>query len=173
MLRISEFCGMDQVSVQYAVSVYTRSNDIDDLADAVERAYYAESWDIAADYGQRLMARADFEDFCKERDVENTDGGASASYAQYTAGIVAVAQYRTGDGDSALKTAFALNTNSFTENNSAVTLAMTAMDEGDKEFCARILQELRTLAENINFDMEQDIANLETLISIVGGFCSR
>ena len=32
MLRITDLCGMDRACTQYAVSVYTRTNDIDDLA---------------------------------------------------------------------------------------------------------------------------------------------
>ena len=50
---------------------------------------------------------------------------------------------------------------------------MTAMQEGDQEFAARILQELRAVAGNINLDMESDIANLETLISILESFCAQ
>ncbi len=173
MLAITDACGMDKACAQYAVAVYTRSNEIDDLADAVERAYYAESWDIAADYGERLMAREDFSEFCKERDAKDSTGNTAAGYAQYTAGMVAVSQYNMDKEDDALETAFLYNTASFTENNAAVSLAMTAMQEGDQEFAARILQELRTVTGNINLDMESDIANLETLISILESFCAQ
>ena len=63
------------------------------------------------------------------------------------------------------------NRQSFTENNAAVTLAMTVIADGDKDFASEILGELRGLLENINFDMEADITNLETLISVVESYC--
>ena len=48
---------------------------------------------------------------------------------------------------------------------------MTVIADGDKDFASEILGELRGLLENINFDMEADITNLETLISVVESYC--
>ena len=169
MVEITDFCGMEKASARYAVSVYTRSNDIDDLADVVERAYYAESWSIAADYGERLSAREDFGSYCEKADASaNAKPG---GYAQFTAGLIAVSQYKLGNKAEALEAALTPNRQSFTENNAAVTLAMTVIADGDKDFASEILGELRGLLENINFDMEADITNLETLISVVESYC--
>ena len=70
-----------------------------------------------------------------------------------------------------MEAALTPNRQSFTENNAAVTLAMTVIADGDKDFASEILGELRGLLENINFDMEADITNLETLISVVESYC--
>ena len=70
-----------------------------------------------------------------------------------------------------MEAALTPNRQSFTESNAAVTLAMTVIADGDKDFASEILGELRGLLENINFDMEADITNLETLISVVESYC--
>lgn len=173
MLSITDACGMERLSTQYAVSVYSRSGEIEDLADVVERGYTSESWQIVSDYGDRLMARADYEEFCAAQDADNTDGAIRGRYAQFICGAVAVAEYRTGRKTASIETAFSLNRRSFEDNNAVVTLAMTAVDRGDKAFAAEILAELRELTESVNFDLEQDVRNLETLIGILEAFCTE
>lgn len=170
MLNIADFCGMEKLATQYAVSVYTRSNEIDDLADVVERAYYAQRWGTAADYGERLMARSDYEEFCGAKDESVTPG--IDDYAQYIAGIVSVAQYHTGEGDEAIETAFAQNRTSFQENNSVVTLAMAAVQEGDKAFAGRVLEEMRTVGESVIFE-GAEAENFEGLLTVLESFCAQ
>lgn len=172
MLRITDLCGMDRACTQYAVSVYTRTNDIDDLAEVAERAYYSESWQIAAEHGQMLMSRDDFEQYSNRRDAL-ASGEGYASYKQEVAGIVSVAQYRLGNNSAALDAAFLYNSTSFESNNAAVTLTMTVIEANDKAFAESILARLKETAQNIGLDLEEDIQNLETLISVTESFLGQ
>ena len=175
MVEVTDFCGMDKAAARYAVSVYERSNGIDDLADVVERAYFTESWDTAADYGERLMARADYEEYCRGRDEADADSGLAA-YAQYISGIVAVSQYSIGEEDKALETAFALNSETFTRDNAAVTLAMTAVQREDTAFAARVLERLKSIEVSIVFEgesAEEVAANYNGLVAVLENFCGQ
>ncbi len=173
MFRLTDLCGMDKICTQYAVSVYSRSNKIEDLANVVERGYASESWQIVSDYGTRLTARADFEEFCDLRDEAEEDGARiPGGYAQYIAGAVAVAHYRLGEEEEALSAAFEKNRRSFEENNAVVTLSMTVIAEGDIGFAAEIYEELCGLSGSVNFDVEADVRNYETLLHILEEFCA-
>lgn len=174
MLNITDFCGMKKVCAQYAVSVYSRSKDIDDLSVVVERGYAAKSWDIVSKYGEKLTARADFTEFCEAEDEKNASDGAQtqSSYAQYLTGMIAVGEYRTGDQSAAIETAFSLNRGAFSQNNAVWTLAMAAVERKDGEFASRILAECENQLSGADFDKEEDVTNLQTLIAILRDFCA-
>ena len=116
------------------------------------------------------MARSDYEEFCGAKDESVTPG--IDDYAQYIAGIVSVAQYHTGEGDAAIETAFAQNRTSFQENNSVVTLAMAAVQEGDKAFAGRVLEEMRTVGESVIFE-GVEAENFEGLLTVLESFCAQ
>lgn len=175
MLRITDLCGMEKACTQYAVSVYSRSKEIDDLANVVERGYVSASWKIVSEYGEKLLARADFYDYCAAEDEKSDaeeDGRITSSYAQYMTGLVSVGKYRTGDGKGAMETAFLLNRNSFPENNAVVTLAMSVIERGDAVFASELLSECKAQMDKVDFDKEQDVQNLQTMISILEDFCA-
>ena len=119
-----------------------------------------------------LMSRDDFEQYCNRRDALAAGEG-YASYKQEVAGIVSVAQYRLGNNSAALDAAFLYNSTSFESNNAAVTLTMTVIEANDKAFAESILARLKETAQNIELDLEEDIQNLETLISVTESFLGQ
>ena len=136
----------------------------------------AESYrEEVAEYGEKLLARADFYDYCAAEDEKSgaeEDGRITSSYAQYMTGLVSVGKYRTGDGKGAMETAFLLNRNSFPENNAVVTLAMSVIERGDAVFASELLSECKAQMDKVDFDKEQDVQNLQTMISILEDFCA-
>ena len=151
MVSITNGLGMDGACASYSVSVYKHTDDVNDLAIAVERSYYAERYGDAAEYGAILLQRDDFSAFCAACDQKNGgEQGTAASRvkvesSQYFVGIVAASQYKTGIA-AAMDTAFsALGNNQFSEGNAVVFLASVAMTSDDKEYCSDILWRLSSL----------------------------
>lgn len=147
MVSLTDKLGMEGACASYSVAQYEKSGDIEDLALAVERSYYAEHFKDAADLGDKLIQSKDFLNFCNAKDVQT---GASqeltlGSSAQYYNGLTAAAQYYV-KSDRALDTAFGAIGKEFSENNAVVFLTSVAMREEDKEFCRMILDRLDSIS---------------------------
>ena len=150
MVSLTDKLGMDGACARYSIAVYNKTEQIDDLAYAVERNYNAERYEQAAEYGILLLEHDEFAGYCAEREsgMEKQN-----SYAQFASGIVSVSLYRTGDKEGALRVAFDAVATSFPTGNAVVYLLAVAYDEAqDKEMCGYILNSLQGLQDQFVSD---------------------
>lgn len=158
MVTFTDKLGMESAAAYYSVSVYDKSGEIGDLAEAVERSYNAKHYRDAAEYGNLLLGNEDFLTYSASRDASDSDSGLSditGGYAQYARGIVCSAEYFTGKKEAALKTAFGGLNGNFPKNNAVVYLTATAQSEDDREFCEEIAEELAKISPEAEEDAER------------------
>ena len=171
MVSVTGGLGMDGACASYSVSVYKHTDEIGDLALAVERSYYAERYGDAAEYGAVLLGRDDFPSYCSALDAADgklgtADSRVEGASDQYFAGIVSVSQYKQGAA-AAIDTAFgALANNSFGKGNAVVFLTGVAMAQEDKDFCKEILYRLSSLHPT-----GEDAAYFKTFEDSLAAYC--
>ncbi len=171
MVSLTDSLGMTGACAYYSVAQYEKSGDVADLADAVSRSYEAGHYDAAAEYGALLRKHPSYADYCAARDAE-TDftgplGGLLGTADQFFAGITAESQYRCGDKDAALETAFDSIGDSFDDADAVTYLAGVAVEAQDADFCGRILSELDGLGGEGNAfdeDLHEDLKEFKDML---------
>lgn len=178
LVTVTSNMGWTKVSAWYAASSYVRTRDLDDLAQAVDMSINVvatkkskiargESVTISDDdyqqivkYGGMLLRQEGFEEFCTERDGEESlTAGTSKNY-YYTAMVEA--RYNTGYKKDALQLAVqALNeTGSFSSSGAMAVLSYLAIDASDADWCARIKTEMENSSVEHNEEYETILAAL-------------
>lgn len=171
MVSLTDKLGMESACARYSAAVYEKSGAIDDLAVAVERNYGAGRYEAAAEYGAELLQRDDFDSYSASRDADSL--GLTASYAQYAAGIVSVAQYYSGDTDAAVRTAFDACGIAFPQNNAAVYLIDAAMNvRADTAACRVLLTRLQELESRLSPSAGEDSKYISVWIDQLNTFCA-
>ncbi len=184
MLTITDHLGMEKASTSYAVSVYNRTGEIEDLAEVVEYGYASQTWKVVSEYGDRFISKKDFRKFCEKKDhyaqignspaeQGNENSGEWISYSQYYTSIISEAQYRVGNKKESIRTAFLMNRDQFSSNNAVMFLSVIAMDAKDYDFTGQILNELKSISETVDFDSEPDGKNLSELIEVLSLFMEQ
>lgn len=164
MLAFSDNLGMDKLSAAYSVAVYERTEEIEDLAEAVERNYNVSNYNECAKYGAKLLADSDFDRYCAARDQQTAGNDKIRSgYRQYATGIVSASLYRTGSADAAFDTAFSVLNGDFPANNAVIYLAYEAISARDVSFCGRMIEELAKISPQ---DTEE-AANKDALVALL------
>ena len=171
MVSLTDKLGMESACARYSAAVYEKSGAIDDLAVAVERNYGAGRYEAAAEYGAELLQRDDFDSYSAARDADSL--GLTASYAQYAAGIVSVAQYYSGAADAAVRTAFDACGIAFPQNNAVVYLIDAAMNvRADTAACRVLLTRLQELESRLSPSTAEDSKYISVWIDQLNAFCA-
>ena len=171
MVSLTDKLGMESACARYSAAVYEKSGAIDDLAVAVERNYGAGRYEAAAEYGTELLQRDDFDSYSAARDADSL--GLTASYAQYAAGIVSVAQYYSGAADAAVRTAFDACGIAFPQNNAVVYLIDAAMNvRADTAACRVLLTRLQELQSQLSPSAAEDSEYISVWIDQLNAFCA-
>ena len=161
MMNITYDLGMDKASVKYAMRAYDRTDDVYYVAFATEVAIGADLDEQIEDCGLAFTQNSDFTQYCLERDAKMNLGG---DYAQYVYGQVSLAQYRQGEKDEALATAFsALAENTFPKNNAVQGLTLTVLMEGDTTTKEKIYEEMMNIESGLSGEDKQ---NFDALLSL-------
>ena len=108
MATVSEKLGNYNFAVTCADLKYKYSGDSYDLARCCEDGILAADDSLTVKYCGQLIEKKDFDEVCRRRDeaLSRTEFGAyAADYRTYIIGNLAVAQYRLGDLETAIKTA--------------------------------------------------------------------
>ena len=108
MATVSEKLGNYNFAVTCANLKFKYSDDTEDLARCVEDSILAKDDEKIVKYGEKLIARDDFDKLCAKRDGElaPADGvEASRNYKTYILSTLAVSQYREGNLEKAVATA--------------------------------------------------------------------
>lgn len=127
--------GGEKLSVRYAELACRGEAKTKNLGKLVERSSLAGRYDNVVRYGTQLLSRGDFATYAAFRD-ENPVGETEVAgkYADYMAGLVACAYYRTGDGDAALAFAAETEEGKYPQYGAKAGLVYLAVGEGDAEF---------------------------------------
>lgn len=99
MVSLADSMGLERAAAAYSVRVYEQSGDVADLAELVERSYYAENYSAAAEYGERLLADEDFAAYCTQKDAESAgDANIELGYDEYMERLVESARQLAAEG---------------------------------------------------------------------------
>lgn len=133
--------GMEKVSAWYAASSYVRTRDLSDLAMATEMSVYAGNDKQVVKYGGIFIRMDGFDDYCEEQD-KSAATGTSYSYKQFIYGHLSVSNYKLGDKNTAIKTAFTAIPENLDGNTAIFMLVIEAVESDDRDSCLLIRQEL-------------------------------
>ncbi len=162
MMNITYDLGMDKASVKYATRAYNRSNEVYYIAFATETAIGADLDEKIEECGLVFVKDSDFAQYCAERDAKM---GLGEGYQQYIYGQVSLAQYRQGEKDEAVDTAFgALANNTFPKNNAVQGLALTVLMNGDKAVADTIKEKMMNIESGLSGEDKQ---NFDALLSLL------
>ena len=162
MMNITYDLGMDKASVKYATRVYNRTDEVYYIAFATETAIGADLDEKIEECGLVFVKDSDFAQYCAERDAKM---GLGEGYQQYIYGQVSLAQYRQGEKDEAVDTAFgALANNTFPKNNAVQGLALTVLMNGDKAVADTIKEKMMNIESGLSGEDKQ---NFDALLSLL------
>ena len=161
MMNLTYDLGMDKASVKYAMRAYERTDEVYYVAFATEVAIGADLDEQIETCGLEFTKNNDFTQYCLERDANmNLDG----EYAQYVYGQVSLAQYRQGESDEAISTAFsALAENTFPKNNAVQGLALTVLMAKDTVTKEKIQEKMMNIESGLSGEDKQ---NFDALLSL-------
>ena len=127
--------------------------------------------DLPAEGGVVRRKDPGYGDYCAQRDAETdftgTLGGLLGTAEQFFAGITAESQYRSGDADAALETAFDSLGESFDTADAVTYVAGAAIEADDASFCGQILSRLDGLSADGNAfdeDMHEDLKEFKDML---------
>ena len=171
MVALTDSLGMTGACAYYSVAQYEKSGDISDLADAVSRSYEAEHYEDVAEYGIILRMDAGYDEYCAQRDAERdftgSLGGLLGTADQFFAGITAESQYRSGETQAALDTAFESIGASFDDADAVTYVAGAAIEAEDAACCGQILSRLDELSAEGNAfdeDLHEDLKEFKDML---------
>jgi hypothetical protein len=131
-----EQTGHYSYAAKYATLSYAYSGDIYDLARCVEDGILCEDNNIVLDYGEKLIADADFEQV-----VIYKNSYLSGDYRQFICGRVAIARYLNGNFSSALSLAYQVNgEETFESGNALIALGLKVISLKDSQNSVELLQ---------------------------------
>lgn len=122
---------------------YKYTKDVYDLARCVDNAILSGKDNLICEHGEKLLSDGKFDEVCTAKDgaiPENT-AGVPFGYKAYVCGHIAVAEYRLGDIDKAVKTALTGGENSFPK------LVIEVSSNGDRTSANAVLSALETLEQ--------------------------
>ena len=161
MMNITYDLGMDKASVKYATRAYNRSDEVYYIAFATETAIGADLDEKIEECGLAFVQDSKFKEYCAGRDAKR---GLGEGYQQYIYGQVSLAQYRQGEKDEAIDTAFrALASNTFPKNNAVQGLALTVLMNGDKAIADKIQGKMMHIESGLSGEDKQ---NFDALLSL-------
>ena len=142
MMKLTYDLGMEKASVWFAEVSYDRSDDVYYIAYATEVAIDQQDYEKIESCGVQLIADADFEAFCADKNGAQSVEG-DMTYAQYVYGQVCVAKYACGQAKEAVDLAFEkTGENVFPKNNAVVAVLFAALNGNDGETVAMIREKM-------------------------------
>ncbi len=146
MMSLTASLGLDSISGDYAYQEYQRSDDIDCLARSFEVAAMSQRDEIANERFEELYAHEAFSSYCEAQDGAAMDLVSDVSYRDYVCGLAAQVKYRLARlAEIKLEVyefALAETDSSFAPGNPVLQLAVQAVEAGDTEFCAALLERI-------------------------------
>lgn len=147
MATFTEGIGNYPLAVKYASLRYSYTGDGEDLSRCFDDSVLAENDVAVVEYGDKLIARSDFDRLCFERDNKM---GVGYDYRHSVYRKLAVSYYRTGRKEESVELASKANgTLSFTYGNALMSLSAVVRSANDGATCALIIKKLEGLTPSV------------------------
>lgn len=153
MMKITYDLGMDGASIRNAKRAYNMRGEVYYVAFATDVAIGKGDDEKVVECGTLFIADEDFSQYCTEKTAQLTELG--GSYDQYVYGQVSLAQYRQGDKDGAVATAFSGLNGEFLENNAVVAVLVTALSAADSETVDKIQVKMNEMQTQISEEQSE------------------
>ena len=161
MMQLTYDLGMDGASVRNAKRAYNMSGEVYYVAFATDVAIGKGDDEKIVECGQMLIADENFKLYCEEKTAQTAELG--GVYDQYVYGQVCLAQYRQGDKDGAIATAFSSLDGAFVRNNAVVALLVTALSRQDSDTVDKIQVKMNEMQSQIS---ENDNAYFQEMFEL-------
>lgn len=148
MMQLTYDLGMDGASVRSAKRAYNMSGEVYYVAFATDVAIGCGDDEKIVECGKMLIADENFKLYCEEKTAQTAELG--GVYDQYVYGQVCLAQYRQGDKEGAIATAFSSLDGAFEKNNAVVALLVTALSTKDSDTVDEIQLKMNEMQSQIS-----------------------
>ena len=148
MMQLTYDLGMDGASVRSAKRAYNMSGEVYYVAFATHVAIGCGDDEKIVECGKMLIADENFKLYCEEKTAQTAELG--GVYDQYVYGQVCLAQYRQGDKEGAIATAFSSLDGAFEKNNAVVALLITALSTKDSDTVDEIQLKMNEMQSQIS-----------------------
>ena len=130
MMDVTYSMGMDEASVDFALTSYERFGTIDYILQGADTALQAEMHDKAEECLEKLIADERFEVTCTGLDNANAAAGKPTGYRAYYHRQLCLAKYELGKTTEAIDCAIRLMDGKFEEGNPLVAVVAAARLDG-------------------------------------------
>ena len=148
MMQLTYDLGMDGASVRSAKRAYNMSGEVYYVAFATDVAIGCGDDEKIVECGKMLIADENFKLYCEEKTAQTAELG--GVYDRYVYGQVCLAQYRQGDKEGAIATAFSSLDGAFEKNNAVVALLVTALSTKDSDTVDEIQLKMNEMQSQIS-----------------------
>lgn len=148
MMQLTYDLGMDGASVRSAKRAYNMSGEVYYVAFATDVAIGCGDDEKIVECGKMLIADENFKLYCEEKTAQTAELG--GVYVQYVYGQVCLAQYRQGDKEGAIATAFSSLDGAFEKNNAVAALLVTALSTKDSDTVDEIQLKMNEMQSQIS-----------------------
>ena len=148
MMQLTYDLGMDGASVRSAKRAYNMSGEVYYVAFATDVAIGCGDDEKIVECGKMLIADEKFKLYCEEKTTQTAELG--GVYDQYVYGQVCLAQYRQGDKEGAIATAFSSLDGAFEKNNAVAALLVTALSTKDSDTVDEIQLKMNEMQSQIS-----------------------
>lgn len=148
MMQLTYDLGMDGASVRSAKRAYNMSGEVYYVAFATDVAIGCGDDEKIVECGKMLIADENFKLYCEEKTAQTAELG--GVYDQYVYGQVCLAQYRQGDKEGAIATAFSSLNGAFEKNNAVAALLVTALSTKDSDTVDEIQLKMNEMQSQIS-----------------------
>ena len=148
MMQLTYDLGMDGASVRSAKRAYNMSGEVYYVAFATDVAIGCGDDEKIVECGKMLIADENFKLYCEEKNAQTAELG--GVYDQYVYGQVCLAQYRQGDKEGAIATAFSSLDGAFEKNNAVAALLVTALSTKDSDTVDEIQLKMNEMQSQIS-----------------------
>ncbi len=162
MSRFTASIGLDGLSGDYAYSAYQSTGDIEHLAYSAEVAAARGDASTVKKY-EELFNHEGFSAYCEKRNALVEEGLKKyvSDYGQFSYGNYACALLQAGEGDKAITAVVDYCKAPLSERNALAVLAGEGMNRGDKEFCKKYADALKSSAFAQDEQCKKIILDLE------------
>ncbi|MBQ2740433.1 MAG: hypothetical protein IJF39_02285 [Clostridia bacterium] len=130
MMDITYSMGMDEASVNFALTSYERFETVDYILHGADTALEAKLYAKAEECLEKLIADDDFEATCEALDAANEAAGKPTGYRAYYYRQICLAKYEVGKGTESVDCAVSLLGGKFEEGNPLVAVVAAARADG-------------------------------------------
>ena len=158
MMDVTYSMGMDEASVNYALTSYERFGAVDYIVRAADTALEAKLYEKAEECLEKLIADEGFESACEAMDRANEAAGKPTGYRAYYYRQLCLVKYEVGKTTEAVDCAVRFMGGKFESGNPLITVLAAARVDGQAGQATLVyaLQQMERLQTNGVYDGYED-----------------